>query len=556
MEGACGQAIVQGLRAEGVELVFGMLGNHLLSVYEVLGQDGGIRHITVNHENHASLMALTYAQLTGRPGVCLTTAGPGAVNALSGVAQAYDLATPLVHISGTVPLNSGRETFHGVDRPDFLCKMFQDVTKWSVRVERLSEFPDILSRAFALARGGRPGPVHIEIPQDVVDRPEALGPYRRETLPVPPVDGAGLRAAQALLADGRAPVICAGRGSVASGAASLVVQWAEHLGAPVVFPRDAIGVIPADHPLWGGMIIDGYFRRWFGNPAVDRLLQEADPLIVVGVRRRTPIWNYLQEFKPARWVHVAYDEGDAPAVPGVTLTGEIRGLVEALLERTAGGRPHPGLRTVAEARARLRAGLDAFAAAQRDAVPVHFGYAMRELAPLLDREAIIVSGAGNSGVWARSYLPALGPSHFFETGQWNAMGNELPMAIGAKLACPGRQVVSVAGDGSFLMACGEFGTAVQENAPIVVVILNDGLHGMIAQMQEERYHTSRWTQIARCDFAALAESFGGVGIRVERPGELREAFAKALGAGRPVIVDVLSAPYPYPSFPELMQQPS
>src|SRR6185312_16066224 len=179
-----GAAVVEALKAEGVEHVFGLVGSHVIEVYDALVDAPAIRHITVKHETTASGMADAYGRLTGRPGVALVTAGPGATNSLTGVAQAYMAASPLVHISGAVPTGASYESFHGVDRPDFLVRMFAEVTKWSVSIARPEEIPHVFARAFALATSGRPGPVHIEIPQDVLlAAPTLMAPYARQVIP-------------------------------------------------------------------------------------------------------------------------------------------------------------------------------------------------------------------------------------------------------------------------------------------------------------------------------------------------------------------------------------
>ncbi len=163
-----GAAIVEALRAEGVEVVFGLVGSHVLEIYDALADAPEIRHVTVKHEGSASGMADAYGRLTGKPGVVLVTAGPGATNSLTGVAQAYMAASPMVHISGAVPRKASFESFHGVDQEDFLIRVFAEVTKWSVSVQRPEDIPGVLAQAFAVARSGRPGPVHVEIPQDVL----------------------------------------------------------------------------------------------------------------------------------------------------------------------------------------------------------------------------------------------------------------------------------------------------------------------------------------------------------------------------------------------------
>ncbi|HEU5424600.1 MAG TPA: thiamine pyrophosphate-binding protein, partial [Nitrolancea sp.] len=208
-----GAAVVEALQAEGVEHVFGLVGSHVLEIYDALADAPSIRHITVKHETAASGMADAYGRLTGRPGVVLVTAGPGATNSLTGVAQAYMAASPLVHISGAVPRGASYESFHGVDQPDFLVRMFAEVTKWSVSVQHPAEIPHVLARAFALATSGRPGPVHVEIPQDVLlAEATEMDAYQRTEIPPVRLSDDDLARLVAQIRASRNPVIWAGKG--------------------------------------------------------------------------------------------------------------------------------------------------------------------------------------------------------------------------------------------------------------------------------------------------------------------------------------------------------
>jgi acetolactate synthase-1/2/3 large subunit len=229
------QAVVDALIAEKVEFVFGLTGTHVLPLFDALADAHQLRHIVTKHESNAAFMAGMVGHLTGRPGVALVTAGPGATNSLTGVAQAYAASLPLVHISGDVPLHAGNEAYHGVDRRDFLHRMFADVTKWSARVERPEEIPDFLSRAFAVAASGRPGPVHVDIPWDIVEATEVkVAPYRASPVEkqAPPQEVVE-RVRLALMA-ARRPMICAGRGVLVQRAEEELLALAEALSAPVL----------------------------------------------------------------------------------------------------------------------------------------------------------------------------------------------------------------------------------------------------------------------------------------------------------------------------------
>lgn len=548
-----GRAVVEALRAEGVDRIYCLPGSHVLEIYDALADCPAIRLVTCKLESSISLMADIHGRLTGEAGVSLVTAGPGAVNSLPGVAQAYDAASPLVHVSGAVPLDGAREAFHGVDDPDFTLRMFRDVTKWSVRVERIETIPEVFARAFQLARSGRPGPVHIEIPREtntsrhlISPRPAPVPPYRRlpaaERAPTPD----DMVRAVERLARARRPVIAAGKGVLRNGATEALAAVAERLAAPVIYPQDAIGVIRDDHP-WAA----GFFSLWSLSPAFAGLLQEADLLLSVGLRAGTATSNLLAARAPAEHIFVNFgDDGSPQPSASLTLAADPSPFLQALLATPgAGPRDDPARRAdLAAMRRTHREAMEQIAAQFRGARPIHPGVAVWALAQALDPDAVVISDVGNCAVWLRNLLPVRHPHTHLQSGMWNAMGLALPSAIAAKLAGPRRQVVGVVGDGALLMSLGELGTALEQETPIVLLVLNDGAYGMIQKMQMRAFGRAFGCEIRSPDFAALAQGFGGVGLRVEDPADLAPALRKALDAGIPAVVDVLTGDYPYPDF--------
>ncbi len=278
-----GDAVVSALKAEGVEYVFGLVGSHVIEIYDALLDAPEIRHITVKHETTASGMADAYGRLTGKPGVCLVTAGPGATNSLTGVAQAYMAASPLIHISGAVPAGASLESFHGVDRDDFLVPMFEQVTKWSVSIERPEDIPGVFARAFSIATSDRPGPVHIEIPQNVLSGEATRIPVYA------PIEAQPLGLNRDVLDDiverlkaSQKPVIWAGKGVKATFAHDELAELAELLEAPVILGGDASGSLPDIHPL-----STGQHSLYQLTPLQRRIASEADLILVVGERGGT-----------------------------------------------------------------------------------------------------------------------------------------------------------------------------------------------------------------------------------------------------------------------------
>jgi len=538
-----GPAVVEAFKAEKVEFVFGLAGSHVLAIFDALADEPQICHVVTKHENNAAFMAGMYGHLTGRPGVVLVTAGPGATNSLSGVAQAYFQSMPMVHISGGVPLGSGNEVFHGVDRDDFLHRMFADVTKWSVRVERAEDVPDILSRAFALAVSGRPGPVHVDIPQNIIQAEGVEMPSYRPS-PVekqaPPKEL--VRQVRQALVKAQRPMICAGRGVLVHRAEAELVALAEAVSAPVLHCTNSLGVIADDHPL-----ATGAFSQWRGNSFGWELLSEADFVLAVGFRSGSFTVDELVQQAPEHTVLMALDEPHTlTPMEGLEAVAacDSRLFLSRLLAH-AGEFRRPLDEDLTERIARhkeaFRRGLAQYMAPYENARPIHFGQATQELVSRLNQDAIVVSGVGNHNMWGFLMAPIRKRDSFIQEGFWATMGSELGGGIAAKLTCPKRQVVVITGDGSLLMSASDFVTAVETGANILVVVLNDSRYGMINAIQRRDFERSFGDEIAPVDFVRFAESFGATGVRVESPEALPDAMerALALSAQTPVILDVV-----------------
>jgi acetolactate synthase-1/2/3 large subunit len=537
------QAVLEALQAEKVEFVFGLTGSHVLSISDALIDAPEIRHIVAKHESNAAFMAGMYGYLTGRPGVALVTAGPGATNSISGVVQAYAQSMPMVHISGDVPLGAGNEAFHGVDKEDFLHKMFTDITKWSVRVERMEDIPGILSRAFALAVSGRPGPVHVDIPLNIV-RSEGveMPPYRPSPVKKQAPPEELVRQVRQALKAAQRPMICAGRGVLVHHAEAELAALAEAVSAPVLYTANGCDVIADDHPL-----AVGDFSEWRGNPFGWELMAESDFLLVLGLRSNTSLTDALTQYAPEKTIFVALDEPHT-FHPMEGITTAVASDSQLFLSRLLADidefkRPIDAtLRArIARHREAFQRGLALHMADFEDVQPLHFGRVMQELAARLDPDAIVVSGVGNHNIWGWLLLPCRGRESFIQEGSWCTMGSELGGGIAAKLVHPQRQVVIVTGDGSLLMAAPDFVTAVEAGANVLVVVLNDSRYGMITSMQRRRFGRSFGDEIGWIDFARFAESFGATGVRVESPEALPDAVARALtlSAQTPVILDAV-----------------
>jgi acetolactate synthase-1/2/3 large subunit len=550
-----GEAVAEALRAEGVERVYSVPGSHIHPIYDGLSRVNSIRLVTCKQEPNVSLMADAYGRLTGKPGVCVVTAGPGCINSMAGVAQAYGAASPVVHVSGAVPLKADREAFHGVDDPAFIHHMFGKITKWSARVERLADIPEVMARAFHIARSGRPGPVHVELPRlsdysehILQEEPVALPPYR----PIPTVvsrpDAADVDRCAKRLMESRAPVIAAGKGVIRQGAMRALSDLSLKLQAPVIFAQDAIGVIPEAHPFFAG-----HFQHYRSHPLCVEALKRTDIVLGVGLRAGTAELAELRQRAPERdLLLLGFDDAAGDRYPGEDQRVVDPALfLAALLERLGSyqrPRDEALIQAMAEGKAALRRGLAAQCGPHRGERPIHPGVVMDALNAVLGDDAVVASDVGNCQMWARTFRRIATPESFMQSGVWNAMSYALPTAIVAKMEFPRRDVVALAGDGAFLMTIGDLPTAAEYGANIVMVVLNDGAFGQTTLQQAGLYGHTYGTTFHSPDFAGIAKACGAEGIRVTDPGEVEDALRQAVAVTqqRPALVEIMVSRAPYP----------
>ncbi|MDP6619556.1 MAG: thiamine pyrophosphate-binding protein, partial [Nitrospinota bacterium] len=489
-----GQAVVEALKAQDVRVIFGLPGRHVFPIYDAL-RDSPIRHVGVLHEANAAQMADAYGRLTGRAGVCLFTGGPGATNALTAMAQAYDAASPVVQIAGAVPRGAPPETFHGVGRPDFLTRTFRDVTKWTARIESVEGVFPVMRRAFHEAQAGRPGPVFVEVPLDVFKLP----PTPLPPLPDPPAQAAppppprpsrqAIRDIAGGLLRARRPVVFAGKGVLRDGAAAEVASLAEALGAPVVVARDALGAIPARHP-WSA----GHLCFWSTDPWVKTVLRAADAVLVAGLRAESAFWKQVvaqtgtaSKFLLGTDVKRRRLEG-ARVAENSHLGRGLGALLEAIREDGPGRSRwdekvfQKGCQAV---RRHLQNHVRRFS--RRRPGRIHQGWAVNEIFRTLPEAGIFVSEVCHASYWAWKLTPAPHVASFQHSGVWSGMGFGLPAASAAKLCHPDRPVVAMVGDGGLWMSLADFPTLVRQGLPVVLVVMNDAHFGMVRQFQLEDF---------------------------------------------------------------------
>jgi len=550
-----GEAVVAALQGEGVDRVYSVPGSHIHPIYDALSRVNSIRLVTCKMEPNVSLMAEAHGRLTGKPGVCIVTAGPGCVNSMAGVAQAYGAASPVIHISGAVPLDADLEPFHGVDDPAFVNEMFKSITKWTTRVERLADVPEIMAKAFHIARSGRPGPVHVELPRlsdysefMLQEATAVLSAYKAIPIVVADPESQDVdRFAQAIMA-AKSPVLAAGKGIIRQGAMQELATLSEKLQAAVIFAQDSIGVIPENHPFAAGYLSDAQ-----PHPLCAEVLKRADLVLCLGMRMATAEMAALNKIAPdVRRIVVGFDDAAKPRYRGEDQRVANSKLFLAALLKHLENYQQPRnemlIKQLAAGKAAIRRKLAAQNEEHNNNKPIHPGLLMEALNAVLDDSAVVASDVGNCQMWARRHRRITTPESFMQSGVWNAMSYALPTAIVAKLEFPRRDVVALAGDGAFLMTIGDLPTAEEYGANILMVVMNNGTFGQTFMQQANIYGHSYGTTFKSPNFADIAKACNAQGIRVSDPKDVEAALRQGLAATthQPALVEVMVADNPYP----------
>lgn len=539
MELTGAQILLESLKREGTEVLFGYPGGAVIDIYDAIPRFPDIKHVLVRHEQAAVHAADGYARASGKVGTCLVTSGPGATNTVTGIATAYCDSIPMVVITGQVPTKLiGNDAFQEVD----IVGITRPCTKHNFLVKDIRTLARTLRQAFYLARSGRPGPVLVDLPKDVMQaRTEFVWPediHMRSYNPTYRPNLNQLRRAVDVLAEARRPLLLAGGGVIMSDAAEALRTLAHKLHIPVASTLMGLGAFPGDDDLWLGMV--GMHGSYAANMAVNH----ADLVIAVGARFDDRVTGRISGFAAhARIVHIDIDptsirknvEVDVPVV------GDCRQALEGMLE-------------IAEARVTGKDWqidhAEWFATLKnwRSEKPLCYQKngaikpqaVVETLYKLSKGDAIIATEVGQNQMWAAQFYTFTKPRTLLTSGGLGTMGYGFPAAIGAQFAFPDRLVVDVAGDGSIQMNIQELATAVHNKLPVKILILNNGYLGMVRQWQElfyERNYCSTNME-AQPDFVKLAEAYGAEGYRIRTPEELELTLARALASPCTAIIDV------------------
>ena len=533
MELSGAEIVVQALKDEGVEYIWGYPGGAVLHIYDAVFKQDEVRHILVRHEQAATHAADGYARATGKPGVCLVTSGPGATNAVTGIATAFMDSIPLVVLTGQVPTPViGSDAFQEVDT----VGITRPCVKHNFLVRRLEDLADTIAKAFYIATTGRPGPVVIDIPKDVTDpnvKIKYVYPKKIEMRSYNPVDkghSGQIRKAVDLMLKAERPVIYTGGGVVLGEASEELRQLVKETNFPVTNTLMGLGAVPGTDKNFIGML--GMHGTYEANMA----MHETDVLIAIGARFDDRVTGKIAQFCPnASIIHIDVDPASISKTVrvDVPIVGQVRRVLSDMLKALREHKKAPSREALGKWWERIDGwrgmqclGYDKNGDSIKPQQAVETLYQITK-----DDDFYLTSDVGQHQMFAAQYYPFEQPRRWINSGGLGTMGFGLPAAMGVQQAFPKAQVCCVTGEASILMCIQELATCKQYNLPLKILLLNNGYMGMVRQWQEFFYE-GRYSHSyvdALPDFVSLTESFGHVGMRIEKPGELetkmREAFA-------------------------------
>ena len=527
------EIVIECLKEQGVDTVFGYPGGAILNVYDELYKHRDeIRHILASHEQGASHAADGYARATGKVGVCLATSGPGATNLVTGIATAYMDSIPIVAITCNVGVSLlGKDSFQEID----IAGITMPITKYSFIVKDVTKLADTIRKAFRIAKTGRPGPVLVDIPKDITAKvteyiPEELGKCTKEdsSRKTPRMDEQRFDRVISMLEEAEKPFVFVGGGAVLSGASQELKEFVDKLDAPVTDSLMGKGAFPGTDPRYTGML------GMHGTKASNFGVSECDLLVVMGARFSDRVTGNTEKFaKNAKIIQLDIDPVEINKNVLITeeIIGDLKDVLKTLNKRLKQQNHAEWLEKIQ---------------GYKEKYPLKYHpnvlsgpFLVEEIYRQTNGEALIVTEVGQHQMWAAQYYKYTKPRTLLTSGGLGTMGYGLGAALGAKTGCPDKIVVNIAGDGCFRMNMNEIATAVRHNIPIIQVVVNNHVLGMVRQWQDLFYDERYSATVLRdaVDFVKLAEAMGAEGMRAVSQEEFKEAFSKALTLNRPVVID-------------------
>ena len=542
------EALIKALENEGIDVVFGIPGGANLPIYDAL-VDASLRHILVRHEQSAAHMADGYARIKRKAGVCFATSGPGATNLITGIATAYADSSPLIAVTGQVPLAMiGKDAFQETD----IIGIANPCTKYAFQPRSAAEIPETVKKAFYISESGRPGPVLIDIPKDVQQAREEMSfpdlIKVRGYNPVVDADLSQLERAVEIMTKAERPIIMAGGGVILSGAFSELQALAELLMAPVVTTFKGKGSFPENHPLAMGPI------GMHGHAEANKIIIEADCIVAIGARFSDRSVGRFDEFgKGMTIIHMDVDPAEIGKnkAADIAIVGDVKASLRTAVKMLAKHEimkrdiDNPWLK-------RRKELIDYYTDTIKDYPRgLTAKKALKKLREVLPPDAIVTTEVGQCQMWASLHFDVISPGTFFSSTGLGTMGFGFPASIGAKVAMPQSIVVDIAGDGSFNMTENSLAVSVLEKLPVIVFLMNNYMLGMVAQWQRT-FYKRRYMGVHQqsCpDYVKIAEAYGAQGIRAQSIEELEKALKRALNTEMATVVDITIDPeedvYPF-----------
>ena len=522
------EIVIECLKEQGVDTVFGYPGGAILNVYDALYKHSDeITHILTSHEQGASHAADGYARATGKVGVCFATSGPGATNLVTGIATAYMDSIPIVAITCNVGVSLlGKDSFQEID----IAGVTMPITKHNYIVKDVNKLADTIRKAFEIARTGRPGPVLIDIPKDVTANvcEYEKAKINTEKVVINPVDEAEVDAAVAMIKKAKKPFIFVGGGAVLSGASESLVEFAHKMDAPVTDSLMGKGAFPGTDDLYTGMLgMHGTKPSNFG-------VSKCDLLVVIGARFSDRVTGNASKFaSKAKIIQIDIDpaEIDKNIMTDASITGDVDEVLKCINAKLEQQDHSEWKQTINEYK-------------EKYPLTYHQGVltgpaVIEEIYKQTEGDAVITTEVGQHQMWAAQFYKYTQPRTLLTSGGLGTMGYGLCASLGAKMGVPDKTVVNIAGDGCFRMNMNEIATAARYNIPIIQVVINNHVLGMVRQWQTlfygQRYSATVLNDAV--DFVKLAEAMGAVGMRATTLDEFKAAFSEALTLGRPVVID-------------------
>ena len=532
------EAMVKIMENEGVEVIFGIPGAGILPFYSALKKSTKIKHYLARHEEGASHAADGYARASGKVGVCVCTSGPGGTNFVTGLYTAQVDAIPLIAITGqTVTAQLGKDAFQAVD----IAEIVKPVTKKSFCVKEASQLPFVTREAFRIAREGRPGPVLIDLPLDMQKREIEFDPDIDSSLEVgaPKPDMRKISRALEMLLKAEKPLLLLGGGVIIANACAEFVKLAEYLSIPVVTTLMGKGGIAEDHPLYAGQV-----GTICNTPYGNQIFLDSDLVLGVGCRFSDRHTGTLDVYtKGRKFIHIDIEPTQIgriiPTDLGIVADAKLalQALIATAGKMTGPRKPGALVASVPQMRQRITRRVDF------DQVPIKPQRVFKEINEYFDRDTVFITCIGLNQIWSSQLQKVFQPRGYLIPGGAGPLGWDLPAAIGAKIARPGKLAVDIVGDFGLGFCGEELATAVMYNIPVVIIVINNGYLSLIRQQEKYNFNmnfeVSTWYDGAMVDFVKWAEAHGAYGERVEKPDGIKSALRRAVESHRPAVVDII-----------------